>query len=777
MTTPTRSQAEVIVLDLDEVATRAESIATTLRGTADDLDGCIDGMSWSGEGRKGAEHRAGSERQQMRTLATAFENLATACNTAQTTLAPILETMRTSLAWLRKNSYEIAEDWSVTDKLNYGAAFALVKDDQPGKDRLNRLKADRADEAANQTVALQRLAASYGIDDDTCAQAIGKAVADMGTLAPASAGLSPALADSDLTAFEKGQATPEQIARLQAATHLTDQQLDDLRAGRQVDITQGQFDYAREIMRDLDNLSVEQIDHLADKLPPSQQQPVRAGIADALQMMSNPQIGTSGGAQDGQPADRPDHGGMMVLPTQVRTLLTDNPQKAKSLARADTAGASIEVPRLNDFKALNELLGSGDAKLARGTDIDRGLLKQGAEIAGSRAQHIYGSSGDTPSSVADMLLSRAGIDNTAVNDFLTGGPTLPGGTHRMDVTVTQGGHYDVESHVADVINHDWDGHDAGISKVITTAGEFATDPNDTLRAQSGTSVHALASYIGQHGDDLLHIKTLTGPKEFGIANPGMAQALASTLSPYIPDMAGVRSDLLHTSGFTHDIDTGQLKNVFAVIDSDQTAATQFNSSAYAAVSQLNQQFGTTGAHDYRLPEWAGSIDAAARDGMQLELETRGLQAAANLKAQTMMFDSVREGVAFSAKQIPLVGAAVELEVKASSPEVKAWLLGSVPNLHETVDLTSNANPAQRYYNILEGMTQLPDHPDFRSDQNVGRYFDPNTGKLKSFEEIAGTLPRENLPEFDSAMRNLLPGLANYDASWANGHDRNGVPHK
>ncbi|WP_405138854.1 hypothetical protein [Nocardia sp. NBC_01388] len=768
----------MIVLDLDEVATRAESIATTLRDTADDLDRCIDGMNWSGEGRKGAEHRAGSERQQMRTLATAFEDLTTVCRTAQATMSPTLDTLRTSLTWLRNNFYGIADDWSVTDKLNYAAGFAIAKGDQPATDRLTKYQTDRSDEAANQTVALQRLAASYGADDDSCAQAIGKAVSDMATLAPASAGLSPSLADSDLAAFEKGQATPEQLARLQAATHLTGQQLDDLLNGRQVNIPQGQFDYAREVMRDLDGSSVEQIDHLADNLPPSQQQTVRAGIADALQMMSNPQIGTSGGGEDGGQAERTDHGGMAVLPTQVRTLLTDNPQKYKSLERSDTAGASIEVPRLNDFKALNDLLGKGDWQLARGTDIDRGLLKQGAEIAGSNAQHIYGNSSDTPSSVADMLLSRAGIDNTAVNDFLTGGPTLPDGTHRMDVTVSPGGHYDVESHIADVIHHDWGGHDAGISKVITTAGQFATDPtNATLRTESGASVHALASYVGQHGDDLLHINTLTGPKELGVANPGMTQALASTLSPYIPDMVKVGPDLLHTSGFNHDINSEQLKNIFAVVDSNQAAATQFNSSAYAAVSQLNQEFGTTGAHDYRFAEWAGKIDAGARDGMQFELKTRGLQAADTLKAETMIFDSAREGATFTAKQIPLIGSAVELELKASTPEVKAWLLGSVPDVHATVDLTSDANPSQRYYNVLEGMAQTGDHRDFRSDPDVGKYFDPDTGKLRSFEQIAGTEPGDSLPEFDSAMRNLLPGLANYDESWAVGHEPNGVQHK
>ncbi|MTE12386.1 TPR repeat region-containing protein [Nocardia aurantiaca] len=442
-----------------------------------------------------------------------------------------------------------------------------------------------------------------------------------------------------------------------------------------------------------------------------------------------------------------------------------------------TTGIGIEIPRLDDFKALNDLLGKGNSALAQGTDIDRGLLKQGAEIAGTKAGFIPNNSTDTPNSVANMLLSRAGTDNVAVNDFLTGGPTQPDGTHHMDVTVTPGGKYDVGSHIADVINHDWKGQDSGVSTVIRTAGEFATEPNASLRDLSGGSTRALANYVGAHGDDLLHINTLAGPKELGVANPGMTQALAATLTPYIPDMVGVNSALLHTGGFGGGTDPDAVKNIFAVIDSDKTAATQFNSSAYAAVSQLNQQFGTGGGKDYQLATWAGNIDASARDGMQSEFRARGLQQANDLKAEQAIFDSLKDGTAFSVKQIPLIGNAVELEVKMTSPEVKAWLLGSVPDLHETVDLSANANPGQRFYNILQGMALTPGSENLRSDPNIGQYFNPSTGELKSLEEIAGNAPSTTLTEFEAAMRRFQPNLANYDASWTNAHGKDGLPHK
>ncbi|WP_330183627.1 hypothetical protein OHB26_08350 [Nocardia sp. NBC_01503] len=208
---------------------------------------------------------------------------------------------------------------------------------------------------------------------------------------------------------------------------------------------------------------------------------------------------------------------------------------------------------------------------------------------------------------------------------------------------------------------------------------------------------------------------------------------------------------------------------------------RFNSAAYAAVSELNQQFGLTegsgsSSHNYRVAEWAGRIDQTARDGMQAEFAVRNLDATAQGKEQTALFDSVREGTAFVSKRMPVIGSdMLELAVKSGSPEVKMWLLGSVPDSHVTVDLTSDANPSQRYHSILAGMSQASGQHDFRSDPNVGQYFDQTTGKLKSLEEIAGKNPQTTLTEFDSAMRNFLPNLANYDASWTLGHSPNELP--
>lgn len=406
MKVPNVSQVMFWNVDMGSVAPKATLIAQGIRDAADTMNKTVDGLNWSGDGRRGAENRAERERTEMRLVADAFDDLATACLNGQTAMGPLVSTAKQSVTSLRKDGYEVDDgDWSVRDTYNYQAALDAAGKDQKLIDQVNTLQSTRQNEASNQTVTLQRLAADLGWADAAATTAIRTALNSIEQLTPATSGLNPTVAAQDEAALRNGTATPEQVERLQLATHLTQQQLDDLLAGKQVDLPQGQFDYLRGLMRSMDTMSVTDIKKLGDGLPADQQTIVRAGVADALQIMSNPQI------EAGRQGVAADTGGMALLPTQVRTLLTEKPYKSLNPARGGGAGGVIEVPRMGDFNALTDLLGNGNAGLAQGTDIDRGLLKQGAEIAGSNVKNIQGPWGstETPSSLADKMLSRAGV--------------------------------------------------------------------------------------------------------------------------------------------------------------------------------------------------------------------------------------------------------------------------------------------------------------------------------------------------------------------------------
>ncbi|MEC3914414.1 TPR repeat region-containing protein [Nocardia sp. CDC160] len=774
MAVPSKSTVLNWIVDLGYLAPTIESIAKGIRDNASTMYKTIDGLNWSGKGRVGADGRAERERQQMGVLADAFDELATACRNGQARLEPMVTSARQTVAVLTGDGYQVAENWYVTDKYNYPAALVLARGNQQQTDQINQLQTDRSNEAANQTVALQRLAADIGIADDEVATAISTALAAIEQLSPASAGLNPILAQHDLDAWKSGKSTPDQLERLRLATQLTPDQLQDLLNGKAVNLPQERYDYLRGLLRGMDSMSVSDLAQLGDKLPPDQQGTLKTGVVDAMQLMSNPQIETVG---DGTVEDR---GGMIQLPTQVRNLLQENPvRRSEKYGSSEFIGNFIDVPHEADFATFVDLLGKGTPALAQGSDLDRGLLKQGAEIAGASAVNLVPD--PKPHSVtdlADRMLARAGSDRLAVHDLLYG--------TNMQCTVTEGGHYDAPSHVADIIGRDWHGHEDGVTKVIQTAGQYSMSTDPTLNRQAGESAWALASYASTHSNDLLHLDG--GDYSIGRVNPDMTKALGQTLATYIPTMVGVPSDMFGAHGFG-EIDPANVKNVFAVIDSNKDAAVDFNRAAYVTIAQMNQSFGIHGGTDYALGEWAGRIDAAAQSGMQLELDGRKLDQATQLKYEQTIFDSVKDIAAFGGKHIPRIAGAglgesltmplgftlsdfTELGVKVAAPEVKNWLFGAVPELGPTADLDGYGSQAKRFYNILEGMTLVPDHPEYSQDPNLRRYFD-GEGKLLSFETIEkldGT-PESSLPKFKESMKKFLPGLLAFENGWDNGHSQ------
>uniref|UniRef100_UPI0002F7E0DC TPR repeat region-containing protein n=1 Tax=Nocardia niigatensis TaxID=209249 RepID=UPI0002F7E0DC len=774
MATPSKSTVMGWLVDLGNLAPTIESIAKGVRDNASSMHKTIDGMNWSGKGRDGADGRVDRERQQMGVVADAFDDLATACRNGQSALEPMVASARQTVTHLNGDFYKVSEDWYVEDTYNYAEALLLAGSQQV-KDQINQLQIDRKNEAANQTVALQRLAADIGAADDAIATALSTALASIEQLTPASAGLNPVAAQQDLDAWKNGKATPDQLERLQLATQLTPDQLQDLLNGKDVDLPQERFDYLRSLMRGMDGMSVSDISQFGDKLPADKRGTLETGLVDAMQLMSNPQIKTVG---DDKVEDQ---GGMIQLPTQVQTLLKENPVRRSEKAPASEFAANfIDIPHEGDFNTFVDLLGKGNPGLAQGSDLDRGLLKQGAEIGAATANNlVLEPKPHGATDLADRMLNQAGGDRLAVHDLLYG--------TNMQCTVTDGGHYDAPSHVADLLGRDWHGHEDGVSKVIESAGRYATSADPTLNQQSGEASWALANYASTHAHDLLHLDG--GDQSIGMVDPKMTKALGQTLASYIPDMVGTTEGAFGTHGFGA-IDQANVKNIFAVIDSNKDAAVDFNRAAYVSIAQMNQAFGAHGGTNYALGEWAGRIDAAAQSGMQLELDGRKMDQATQLKYEQTIFDSVKDIAAFGGKHIPRLGIPAlggsnslpmgfsisdftELGVKVAAPEVKNWLFGAVPELGPNADLDGYGSQSKRFYNILQGMTLTSDHPDYSKDPNIGRYFDSN-GNLMSFYDIKrldGMNGANSLPMFKEKMKDFLPGLLAYDDGWNSGHSQ------
>ncbi|KAA0024984.1 TPR repeat region-containing protein [Antrihabitans cavernicola] len=769
---------------------------TAIDTAADSMLRTIDGLAWSGAAKNAADGRADNENRQMRKVGSAFDDLAVACKNGAAAMSPMITDLQTSATSLEGDTFKVADDWSVTDQNDYQAKFAACGENQRAIDSITQLQQRRAEEAKNDTVRLQRLAESLGVADRACGQAIDAANDGIRSLAPVAAGLSATLASRDFDDLHNGKATPEELDRIHTAAQLSSEQRDALAHGRPATMSQGQFDYLNRFLRTQDGMSVDDIAHLGSNLPPAQQKQLESDLANSMQLMSNPSVHTASMSAAGQAPSMIDHGGMDRLPTQVRTLVTENPVDAwSSTLTKDGTGfapgsstrvSGVEIARSGDFKSLNNILGAGDKSMAEGSDLDRGLIKQASEIASATKDPntFVGSLGDAkfaydqnPGSfagadhgqkdanqLASNMLGQASSDRTAIHDAFTG--------TNMDVTCDRGGHYNATSHIDGLLNHDWQGHDQGIGKVLGSISDNAASTDPFVNQQTGQSAHALAQYVGTHKEALLDLHPGSqgifddpGKQSIGALNPKMTQALGGALAHYIPNMVGVEDALVQSHGF-ETMSSGDVKDVFAVVDTDKHAAVSFNDAAYASISQLDRQFGIGGGEHSALGEFAGRIDWAAQSGMNEELASRIHDAGELDKAKSDIWDSVKEGVSFGVGKVPVIGEGASLGVDMSAPEAKSWLLGSVPDQHAQVDIGMRGSSASQNYNILQGLALSPDHQDVVHDPNVGRYFDGDGG-LKPFDDIS----KQGLaPEFNEYMRDYLPHLADYQLAWITGND-------
>ncbi|MDG3013197.1 hypothetical protein [Speluncibacter jeojiensis] len=483
---------------LAAVATMVAPRVQQIDDSADKMRSSIDGLHWSGTARGAADDRADRENQQMRKVGSAFDDLAAACMAGARAMEPMIAGLTRTASNLESDNFDVAEDWTVTDKHNYSAAIAACGDNAQAQNQVRQLQKQRGDEAATSTVSLKRLAVALGTADQNCAAAINAANVEISSLTPATAALNGTIAGKDLADLKSGTATADELARLHAAAQLTDEQKTDLVGGKPVNLTQGQFDYLRQVMRAQDGMSVQDIDKMTSALPQGNQ----ADLANAMQLVSSPNVHTASVLTAGAVPTVADHGGMSQLPTPVRTLLTDNPVSMHTNWTAAGPFTTADVSRAGDFKALTNIMGRGDQSLAQGSDVDRGLLKQGAEIAGATGRPNVtmtmegrGVHDSEVGSLADRLLGAGGHDAQAVHDFVTGS--------NMASTVDHGGSYNASDHVLEVLQHKWDPGQHGAANMFASIGESAGQPLDSFaNKQGGESASALAQIMASHSATL-----------------------------------------------------------------------------------------------------------------------------------------------------------------------------------------------------------------------------------------------------------------------------------
>jgi hypothetical protein len=292
-------------------------------------------------------------------------------------------------------------------------------------------------------------------------------------------------------------------------------------------------------------------------------------IGNSWQLMSNPNLTfpktpLQVGAKQGSETVK---GGAAQLPESVEQALNSS---------------GLEYMRqTND---IANIVKDGDKSFQTNTDLDRAMIrKAGAMMDTPLWQHDPASQGQSTERDPAMdpavsnVLSAASPDHQVVHDTMTGS--------------------DHEKFLQNLTHHAWKDNGQAVGSLFSWTGDAAQGPEARI---AGETARAYSSYVGGHEQQLLH---LPGNHTLGQVNPNLVQAMGHGLDPYINNIAGTSGGLPEFGkplDESANVRSGALpvaKGVFSVIDSDPTAAQDFNKNAYTQALLHDSSFALNPNHD------------------------------------------------------------------------------------------------------------------------------------------------------------------------------------
>ncbi|MET9490201.1 hypothetical protein [Nocardia sp. NPDC006630] len=628
MGTPTIPQVKawdpgVLNTQATEWDQKAQSLGSTLDAAAHSVDGSH--HYWIGDAGDAMRDRHDEIHGDATTIKTALENGVTAARNGATAIQAAKTALLNQITTAEGAGFTVSD----TGEVKIGT-YMLMMLQLMGGDTAQGPQAGLESRAQDYQKAIQAALTDCGTADDQAMTAINNAFANLTTTQvqqPTTDQLDQLTADQarkDLQAVKDGTADDATLARIRMATTLSDYDKQELNNGDTVGLAQ--YPYLQTLTQGMSDMSSDDINQLGSKLKGNGPDQVKAAIANDFRIISDPQVHS---------LDGKDTGGLSQLPKNVQKVLTENPSVLTGTA---ISVAPIAVPDQPNYDALHDadnmlalgqLMSNGDSSI-QGSDINRAMIKQGAEIAtlNPSADTIKGMTG----TLANNFLQDASGDHTAVHDALVNAHGV------MDVTCTPGGHYNANSHVLDILQHQWSPDQHGAENMLKFIGDDAGASNQFQQQRAGESAQSLATIIAHNEVTLSHdVPGYGGRVSFGELNPGLSQVVAKSLEPYIPNLAGVTQNDLLVNHYCGNLDTasgtdtsvtvdgtelthtpGDLSNLFKVIDSNPQAATEFNTAAAHLAGQLDFAYGA-GHHDAAYEQ--GQLTGAMKNGLADELST------------------------------------------------------------------------------------------------------------------------------------------------------------
>ena len=477
-------------------------------------------------------------------------------------------------------------------------------------------------------------------------------------------------------------------------------------------------------------------------------------IGDSMQVMSDPDVKFPKavderffpGGYDGTEVS----GNKNLLPASVQHAIDTNPVSRDYPMDPESTTPITTYPTGDDLRKVSELIQSGDEKFQQGSQLDRSMMDRAIDVIHGTDQenkdHMWEQSqwGDA---IAQDILHSAGRDSVVDHDMFTG----PDGDATMKA----------------ITEHNWT-DDGAAARTVTDWIDDASKPGNDYetRLRAGETAQALATHLAN--GDLLHLSTNGFPPEsesVGNRNHLLVQGYAEALSPYQGALVGA-DDMPGFSAIESPAgsDMPMTRDLFAVIDSDQTAANVFNAHAYDQVVKFQQDFAQIAADGPNIDIADQRSQGMSRAGLLAGLIDGGAltEAGARLDDAKAAADSAYElkknalgyMVGLGTDKIPFAGGLMDAMGKDA---LVNSLLGGPPTVQTVDGNTRVETHGDQYYQNLATYTMADALIDKRPDGMMppGQWMTAD-GHLKTPEQVLAET--NGATKIDDYYRNLYTYL-------------------
>jgi len=468
----------------------------------------------------------------------------------------------------------------------------------------------------------------------------------------------------DGESLSDGKLSPEEQQRLQQNTTVDPKALD----GGNVTIPPERMAYLNGLSHSMDGKSPEEIKAMLADLQPDE----RKAVSNALHLVGSDRVRTDVLDPSLKPGDHgyvPPAGGKENLPKSIQDVFDapllndpsgywiDNPDGSRTHMPPDY---NKPYKFLDEYRDIAAISSYGDPALQRSSALNEGMLAESRELLEHFESNRWP---DYPDSwghqnldpTLQELISSASHDPVAVHDMVAGPDTVAN-----------------DNFMHDLYRHDWADNGTAVGEMFPATFDHSE--------RAGQTMHAFDAYAAGHYQEMLN---MSGADSLGQVNPELVRALGAANVPYIDDMAG--SNINGTRGF-EDLDNGvnanNMRNLFAVIDSDDLAGKSFNSHAASTwkdlVADYSQDLAKTGVPDGDLLKSVGKLQGAMDMGEYIhQLDSGNDQHAAAVAAwekKGEWYDAAKAVVG----EVPRVKDAVDIYDKIPGDPLRDLFVGDQP---------------------------------------------------------------------------------------------------